>query len=151
MGLMILTAVFFMYNVSVNGAERTRDRVRALSQQQNGVERMQRELRQATTITPVSSQVVDMQTYVGSTQQLVRYDCTAGSCKRYQALTSGTLGVGTPVTVVTGVQNSNVFTMEPDYINPDLVVVELDVGVAGATRPITIKGGVALKNLARTS
>jgi hypothetical protein len=125
-----------------------------LLQQQGGLEKMTRELRQATTITPTSSQLVDVDTYVtaigASSKSLrrVRYDCTGGSCQRYEGPVGGNFTSG-PIPVITDVQNSNVFGMEPDFINPTFVALQVNVSVKDASNPIQLTGGVALKNLAR--
>ncbi|MEX0744451.1 MAG: hypothetical protein WD118_02515 [Phycisphaeraceae bacterium] len=153
--LVVLISVFALYQLSVRGGDRTNSRVRSLQQQQIGVERISRELRQATTVNPISSQVVDVETYVtpsgggAAVLRHVRYDCTTGSCKRYEGPSGGTTFTSGPVNVITDIQNSNVFEMEPDFINPNFVALAVDVGVKDAANPIKLSGGVALKNLAR--
>ena len=149
-----LVALSFLYNASVQGNSRTTNRVHGLAQQQLGIEKMTKELRQATTLTPVSSQVVDMDTYVtpsgggSATPRLVRYDCSDGTCNRWEGPAGGTTFTSGPVQVITDVQNTNVFGMEPDSINPVFVAVAVQVSVSGQTNPIELTGGVALRNLA---
>lgn len=153
--LVVLISVFALYQLSVRGGDRTNNRVRSLQQQQIGVERISRELRQATAVTPVSGQVVDVETYVtpsggsGAVPRHVRYECTTGSCKRYEGPSGGATFTSGPVSVITDIQNSNVFEMKPDSINPNFVALVVDVGVKDASHPIRLSGGVAFKNLAR--
>src|SRR3954452_11192978 len=53
-----LMATYALYNVASKSQIRTDNRAQGLIQQQVGFERMSRELRQATAITPVSSQAI---------------------------------------------------------------------------------------------
>jgi hypothetical protein len=153
--LMVLIALFVLYNEGVKGQSRTAGRTRGLAQQQLGVEKISKELRQATTISPVSSQIVDMDTYVApstgaaSTLRRVRYDCSAGSCKRYEGPAGGTVFTAGPIPTITDVRNPNVFGMEPDFINPVFVNFTVQVDVSGQSNPIELSGGVQLRNLAR--
>ena len=156
MMLVIVAGVFMLYELAKRDNDRVDSRVRTLSQQQSGLEKMQRELRQATSITPTSSQIVDMNTYVTpaggtATAKRVRYDCTGGSCKRYEGNVGALTWTSGPVTVISNVLNANVFAMEPDYVNPSFVALNLDVSVRGASRPIALTGGVTLRNQARDS
>jgi hypothetical protein len=76
----------------------------------------------------------------------VRYDCTSGTCNRYEGPVGGSLSTG-PVPVITNVVNPDVFELSPDTIDPTYVVTRVEVHVAGATNPITLDGGFALRNL----
>ncbi len=153
--LLGLIALFFLYNTAVGGHSRTNDRVRGLAQQQLGIEKISKELRQAIRLIPVSSQVVDMDTYVApsgggaSTARRVRYDCSNTTCNRWEGPAGGTTFTSGPVPVITDVQNTNVFGMEPDFINPVFVALTVQVSVSGQTNPIELTGGVQLRNLAR--
>lgn len=154
--LLVLGAVFVLYNQGVKGQSRTDSRVRGLQQQQIGLEKISRELRQATSINPSSSQLVDVITYVtpsggsAASARHVRYDCAAGTCNRWEGPPplTGALTAG-PVPVITAVQNADVFGMQPDYVNPNFVALNVNVTISGAQNPISLSGGVALKNLSR--
>ena len=148
----VLLGIYALYNVGAKSQQETDNRVRGLIQQQNGMERISREMRQATSITPVSSQILDATTWVrpsagtASVQRRVRYDCTTGTCKRWEGPAGGALTTG-PVAVITNVQNADVFSLEPNSVDPTYVLTRVEVKVTGANNPITLDGGFALRNL----
>jgi prepilin-type N-terminal cleavage/methylation domain-containing protein len=150
MGIVLLS-IYALNNVGVKAQTETSDRVSTIQRQQNGLERMTREMRQAVGFTPVSSQIIDAETYVRtsdaspSVQRRVRYECLNASCVRYEGPSGGALTSG-PQTVVTGVRNVDIFFFEPNNVNPNFVSVKLEVGVKGATNPVTLDGGFALRN-----
>ena len=98
-----LMATYALYTVASKSQARTDNRAQGLIQQQIGFERMSRELRQATTITPVSSQAIDVTTWVRpfnadrSVKRRVRYEC-ATTCQRWEGPENGALTSG-PVPV----------------------------------------------------
>jgi hypothetical protein len=147
----VLFGIYGLYNVGAKGQRQNNDRVTTQVRAQNGLERMTREMRQAISFTPVSSQVLDAVTYVrptaggSSVQRRVRYECLSGSCVRYEGAAGGALTIG-PETVVPGVQNPDVFFFEPDSVNPTYVDVKLEVAVKDAKNPIVLDGGFALRN-----
>lgn len=151
MMVIVVLSIYALNNVGVKAQRESSDRLSTMQRQQNGLERMVREMRQAVSFTPVSAQVLDAETYVrpsdgsASVQKRVRYECLSGSCVRYEGPSGGALTSG-PETVVSSVRNSDVFFFEPDNVNPDFVTVKLEVGVKGATNPITLDGGFALRN-----
>ena len=110
----VLLGIYALYNVGAKGQQRTNDRVTSLLRQQNGLERMTREMRQAISFKPVSSQILDAETYVrpsdgsASVEKHVRYECLNGSCIRYEGAANGTT-FSSSETVITGVQNADVF------------------------------------------
>jgi Tfp pilus assembly protein PilW len=148
----VLLSIYALNNVGVKSQRETSDRVSTMQRQENGLERMTREMRQAVGFTPVSSQVIDAETYVrptsggSSVQKRVRYECQTGSCVRYEGPSGGALTSG-PETVVTSVRNADIFFFEPNNVNPNFVTVKLEIGVKGATNPITLDGGFALRNV----
>jgi hypothetical protein len=152
----VLMGIYVLYNVGAKSQQDTNNRVRSMIQQQNGLERISREMRQATAITPVSSQIIDGTTWVrpsgggASVQRRVRYDCSTGSCQRWEGAVGGSLTSG-PVTVITDVQNADVFSLEPNSIDPTYVVTRVEVSVKNAGNPITLDGGFALRNLSSDS
>jgi hypothetical protein len=145
----VLLGIYALYNVGAKGQKQNNVRVTTLLREQNGLERMTREMRQAVSFTPVSSQILDAVTYVrpasgASVQRHVRYECLSGACTRYEGAVGGPLGTGQAV--ITGLQNADVFFFSPDSVNPTYVSVKLEVGVAGANNPIVLDGGFALRN-----
>jgi type II secretory pathway pseudopilin PulG len=146
----VLVGIYALYNVGVKSEQRSSSRVETLLRQQNGLERMTREMRQAVSFTPVSSQVLDAVTYVrppgggASVQKRVRYACQDGACKRFEGDVGGSLGPG--AVVIANVQNPDVFFFSPDNVNPTYVSVKLEVTTKGANNPIVLDGGFALRN-----
>jgi Tfp pilus assembly protein PilW len=154
--VLVLLSIYALSNVGAKGQRQTNDRANSLLRQQNGLERMTREMRQAVSFTPVSAQILDAETYVRvsgadtSTRRRVRYECQSGSCVRYEGPANGSLTSG-PETVIPDVQNSDVFFFEPNSVNPNFVAVKLEIDVEGATNPATLDGGFALRNEAAGS
>jgi Tfp pilus assembly protein PilW len=151
MSVVVLLGVYGLYNVGAKSEAQNRERVTTQLREQNGLARMTREMRQAISFTPVSSQVLDAVTYVRpsgtgtSVQRRVRYECLSGSCVRYEGAPGGALTTG-PETVISGVQNPDVFFFEPDSVNPAYVAVKLEVAVKNASNPIVLDGGFSLRN-----
>jgi hypothetical protein len=154
--LAVLAAALAFHQVANRQHDRVEARVAALLQQQSGMERMTRELRQANSIVPVSSRAVDSVTWVAPSgggdkvERRVRYECEDGTCNRFEGPPGGELTSG-PVAVISDVRNSNVFNVLPDLINPNYLSVHVQVNIAGYTNPITLRGGLALPNIARES
>jgi hypothetical protein len=146
----VLMGIYALYNVGAHGQVSNDARMSTLLRQQNGLERMTREMRQAVSFTPVSSQILDAVTYVrpsgggASVQRRVRYECLSGACTRYEGAVGGALGTGE--TVISNLANPDVFFFEPDSVNPTYVAVKIEVTVAGANNPIVLDGGFALRN-----
>jgi Tfp pilus assembly protein PilW len=144
----VLLGIYALYDVAAHGQRQNNNRVSTLLREQNGLERMTREMRQAVGFTAVSSQILDAVTYVrpasgASVQRHVRYECLNGACTRYEGPVGGSLGAGE--TVISGLQNADVFFFEPDSVNPNYVDVKLEVSVTGANNPIVLDGGFALR------
>jgi hypothetical protein len=144
--------IYALSDVGAKSQRQTNARTASLQRGQNAMERLTREMRQATDFTPVSSQILDATTYVrptdGSASVLrrVRYECLSGSCRRWEGSAGGTLDTG-PETIITGLQNPDVFFFSPDSVNPTFVSMKIEVAVTGATNPIVLDGGFELRNL----
>ena len=86
----VLLSIYGLNNIGVKGQNRTNDRVTSMLRHQNGLERITREMRQAVDFTPVSSQILDAETYVRPTSggasvlRRVRYECQNSKCVRYE-------------------------------------------------------------------
>jgi prepilin-type N-terminal cleavage/methylation domain-containing protein len=147
----VLLGMYALYNVGAHAQRQNDRRVTTLLREQNGLERMTREMRQAITFTPVSSQILDAETYVrpsaggASVERHVRYECLDGACVRYEGPANSAFTTG-PETVISSVQNPDVFFFSPDSVNPTYVSVKLEVKVQGANNPIVLDGGFALRN-----
>ena len=154
--LILLVATLTVHLSSSRQQERTDIRVRTMIQQRQGLERMTRELRQATALTPSSSVAVEATIWSPpagggqAVQRRIRYDCSAGACDRLEGPVGGSL-TPSPGGLVTGVVNADVFDFQPDLVNPDYVTITLEVAVRDAANPISLRDGVALRNLTRES
>jgi prepilin-type N-terminal cleavage/methylation domain-containing protein len=139
-------------------------RVDALDRARQGIELMQREMRQALDVQPIKSQptgssYVDVKVFtqanpsaaVAATPHTVRYDCnlpgaTPGTyrCDRTDQT------AGTTTTVVDGLVNtpSTVFTIVPPVAPAFLqsVRMTLKVRIGGATNPIVLASSVTPRN-----
>jgi hypothetical protein len=148
----VLLGIYALSDVGAKSQRQTNSRTATLQRGQNGMERLTREMRQATEFTPVSSQVLDATTYVrpadGSVSILrrVRYECDSGSCRRWEGPAGGALDTG-PETIINGLQNADVFFFAPDSVNPTFVSMKIEVTVIGASNPIVLDGGFELRNL----
>src|SRR4029450_4557206 len=60
----VLLGIYALYNVGAKSQRENGNRISTMLRAQNGLERMTREMRQAVTFTPVSSQILDAVTYV---------------------------------------------------------------------------------------
>jgi hypothetical protein len=146
----VLLGIYALYNVGAHSQQRNNSRVTTLLREQNGLERMTREMRQAVSFTPVSSQILDAVTYVrptsggSSVQRHVRYECLDGACTRYEGAVGSSLGAGE--VVISNLENPDVFFFSPDSVNPTYVSVKLEVTVRDADNPIVMDGGFALRN-----
>ena len=80
----VLMGIYALSNVGAKSQRQAHARTSVLQRAQNGIERVTREMRQATDFTPVSSQILDATTYVrpagggASVPRRVRYECTLG-------------------------------------------------------------------------
>jgi hypothetical protein len=150
--VIILLGTYALYTVGARSQRDTTGRVQTLLQQRNGLEQLSREMRQAMSVTPVSSQVLEGTTWVRpsdggpSAQRRVRYDCTGGACNRWEGPPGGGFTSGPEMTIA-DVQNADVFVLMPNTVNPAYVGVKVEVGVRGASNPITLDGGFALRNV----
>jgi hypothetical protein len=153
--LVVLIGVFNLYRVSVREQDRGDARVRSLVEQKNGLERMSRELRDATAVKYKTSEIVDAQ--MTTNGRWLRYDCSAGSCKRSEGPGEGLVDKG-PYVIIPGVQSAEFQTLaatngtfQPDFVNPTYVTVTLRVTVKDAKNPIVLNDGFNLRNLTTPS
>jgi hypothetical protein len=153
--LILLTATLMLHLASGREQDRTTNRVETLLQQRQGLERMTRELREASSITPTSSGQVDVVAWLRppgggeAVQRQLRYDCSHQDCERREGPVGGNLGL--PEVVVPNVVNADVFDFQPDLVNPNYVTITLEIALKGANNPISMHDGVALRNVARDS
>jgi prepilin-type N-terminal cleavage/methylation domain-containing protein len=146
--LIVVFMALLVLDTAVPSELRTRERAQALRDQEVGLERMTRELREATSFTFLTSQIVEFDLHIRSAGGLrkVRYDCSSGDyCLRLEGPVGGTVSGGTRI--VDALVNPDVFEPEPDFVNPRYVGVVARVRISEGRRPITLRDGVDLRNL----
>jgi type II secretory pathway pseudopilin PulG len=170
--IVVVTAVFGLYRVAATEQERVGSSTKGLSEQRIGLERMTRELRQATTIcqayptcgtTFSNASSVDFQRCRGGsgtcTQVWVRYNCsgtpaqtvppavTTRACLRSESSAPTGLGSAEKV-VVANVATSpaGIFT----FTQPNFLAIAMRVSVKGFTNPISLQDGVRARNVNET-
>jgi prepilin-type N-terminal cleavage/methylation domain-containing protein len=147
--LIVVFAVLLVLDTAVPSELRTRERAQALRDQEVGLERMTRELREATSFTFLTSQKVEFDLHIRSAGGLrkIQYDCSSGDhCLRLEGPVGGPLSA-TGTRIVDALVNPDVFEPEPDFVNPRYVGVVARVRLSDGRRPITLRDGVDLRNL----
>jgi prepilin-type N-terminal cleavage/methylation domain-containing protein len=148
--LIVLSMAMLAVGVVARSEQRAREHSEALRAQQVGLERMTRELREATSFRFLTSQVVEFDAYVRSggagTLRKIRYDCSSGTeCIRQEGPVGGAVA-GSGV-IIDALENPDVFEPTPDFVNPRFVGVVARVRIADDRRLITLRDGVELRNL----
>jgi prepilin-type N-terminal cleavage/methylation domain-containing protein len=120
------------------------------------LERMTREMRQATSATVLNSQVIDLVVPIvpvpaaGNTLQRVRYDCSQNqSCTRDTGTVGGGL-TGSPKTVMTNITNTDIFsatTTPSGTVNYIGIKLDKKLVVHGSTTSVELTDGVSLRNV----
>ncbi len=156
----VLAAVEAAIVPSIHQQGRTARRNGSTQEASIAVERMSREIRDATSITvggsgspQTPSGRIDLVTsgQGGATlaaPQRVIYDCTSGACTRASGAVGGALGA--PVSTVAHVTNpTTVFSAPAGASNPPYVSLKLDVTLgSGFSNPVELQDGVTVMNLA---
>jgi prepilin-type N-terminal cleavage/methylation domain-containing protein len=146
--LLVVFMALLVLESAVRSELRTREHAQALRDQEVGLERMTRELREATSFTFLTSQKVEFDAHIRSAGGLrkIQYDCSSGDyCLRLEDPVGGTVSGGTRI--VDALVNPDVFEPEPDFVNPRYVGVVARVRISEDRRLITLRDGVDLRNL----
>jgi type II secretory pathway pseudopilin PulG len=154
MALMLVAsgAVLAMFESGNRQQPRDTEKNLRLDEARDAINRMQRELRQGYTVLSNSSQNVDFLTYVRNSsgigvQRRVAYACGSGSCTRYEGVPDPSVALPTSgKRIVTGVQNSDVFSYAPTGIDPSEVRLKLVLAVPRSTNTVTLTDGAELRN-----
>lgn len=156
LALLLLFAALNALDVTAKNQGRITKRSQAATQAKVGLDRMVREVREADSLSLVTSQIVDIvtpvrpatgpSTYAGNLR-LVRYDCTGGRCTRYEGPKAGPVGAAGKV-LVSDVRNQDVFAPTPDFVNPTYLGIKLRIGITGQTNTLNLTDGVNLRNKA---
>jgi prepilin-type N-terminal cleavage/methylation domain-containing protein len=164
-GSVVLAAVIVFIAHSLQQNNVTAGRIDALDRTTAGIDRMQRELRQAYDILPhkataSASSSIDALVYVqaspasavSTTQHTVRYDCdNAGTVAGTHRCTRQDVTAGTAATtVLDGLTNDpgDVFTLIPATAPAVIqsVRLNLQVRISGANHPLTLASSVTPRN-----
>lgn len=130
----------------------TAQRSDTVMQAQVSVERLTRELHQAAAFNFLTSQIVDVNTWVRSgggsaTLVRIRYDCSENiRCRRYEGPVGGALPT-TYTTFAQGLRNIDVFTPQPDFLNPTSVDVRMSITASRSETPVVLTDGTDLVNV----
>jgi Tfp pilus assembly protein PilW len=148
--MIVLSMAMLAVATTVRNEQRSREHKEALRAQTIGLERLTRELREATSFRFLTSQLVEFNGWVrtGGTaeQRSIRYDCTSGSyCLRQEGPLNGAVSGNTRI--IDALENPDVFQPEPDFANPRYVGIVARVRIADDRRLITLRDGVDLRNL----
>ena len=148
-GLVVMSAALDVYAESARSQSRTANRVAALRQSQVGLERMTREIRQASSYTiSGASEVIDVETQVrpagggAAIPRHVRYDCSGTACVRFEGPPNQPAPTTGGVTVVTGVQSALISVSSSRFIG-----VRLDVTVPGESGSFRLRDGATMRNV----
>ncbi len=118
-----------------------------------GLEQMTRTLRQTYAVNVSSSNSVEVLTYLKlsegpAVQRRVLYHCYAGECTSAEGPVGGSLG--SAETIITGVTNTDIFSYQPDLVNPSFLQIKLSFDVkespSDPASPKTLSEGVQLRN-----
>ena len=156
-GTVVLLAIMGLLDATVKTAPRDQERALSIREGQVGLHIMTRELRQANKVwTPGKTQI-----YVNiGDDKHVLYDCDAvhpddpdqRQCLRWEAAIGDELPLDSPGQVVVERRLAgDVFTYEPNLINPTFVKVAIQVPQAGAREDgyqanLTLDDGFYLRN-----
>jgi prepilin-type N-terminal cleavage/methylation domain-containing protein len=146
--LIVLMMAMLSITTAVRGEQSAREHSEALRAQQAGLERMTRELREATSFNFLNSRKVEFNAWSRMANGLrhIGYDCTSGtSCIREEGPLGGAFSDSQ--VVVDALVNPDVFEPEPDFVNPRYVGIVAEVRIAANRRVITLRDGVELRNL----
>lgn len=125
----------------------TGERSMTLSEQRAALERMTRELRQATTVNASTPGLVDFQVpgAAGGAARRIQYDCRAGyRCRRYEGPATGAL-TQTDASMVDDVQTAT-FTAQSLSTSQDYLTIDLRVSLPGRPLTIALTDGVHLRS-----
>ena len=155
MGIVVLGAAVMLFIGAVRSEPRTASKVAAIQQGRIAVERITRDVRQASSIPTYAPSQLVLITYVRqsscnggaaatSIQCRVTYACDSGACTRTVSQPNGS-SPGPSVTIVTGLVSSEPFVYpegsgEPAYVEAELAFETREGG------PVVIADGAAARN-----
>jgi Tfp pilus assembly protein PilW len=168
--IMVVSAIFGLYRVSVNEQSRVQGSASGLQAQRVGIEKMTRELRKASVVchpyptcgesfsnlASIDFKTCSVSSPSGCSELWVRYNCsgspvqavppalTARACLRSESTAPGNLGANESI-VIGDVATSptGIFS----FTSPSYVAISMRVVTKGAKNPVSIQDGVRLRNV----
>lgn len=155
MGMVVIGAAVMLFIGAVRSEPRTSSKVAAIEQGRIAVERVTRDVRQASSIPTYAPSQLVLITYVRqstcsggpaatSIQCRVTYACDSDTCTRTVSQPNGSLP-GPPVNVVTGLASDEPFVYPEGSGEPAYVEVELSFETREGG-PVVIADGAAIRN-----
>ena len=154
MSLLVLGAALGILMLFARQQPRVSEHGQRVQEVRLALERMTKDLRQTYEVNSSSSTSIDVRTFKRTdsgehaVQRRVVYDCYSGSCTRQEGPIEGTLGSQQPL--ITDVTNTDIFSYEPDLVNPTFLRIKLRFDVKESPNdpagPKTLSEGVQLRN-----
>lgn len=156
--LIVLFAALAMFEFAQRSQPEVSARNDALQTAQVEIERMVRDLRQAYGVVSASPTALTVLTYDNKTtcasatlgpsrECRVTYTCSAGTCTRTAAESSGS-SPGTPRTIISGLSSDSVFGFTPSAAAPSTVLIRFEMpGAEAGEDAVTLEEGVTMRNL----
>lgn len=162
MSVVIVGAATAMLISAVKGQPRLSQKAQSISTARYVLERMTREIRNGIQVIPggASGSQVEFETRVRRTECggsvvsdeavaaipcRVTYSCTTTACTRTETAPEVPGSSGTPVTFVTGLASSNVFSYEPSLEAPSYVGITLNIENPEGKGALTVTDGAGLR------
>jgi prepilin-type N-terminal cleavage/methylation domain-containing protein len=159
MGVVLLGAVGSLLVSAMTDQPKLSKRAANISTARWVLERLTREIRNGVVVDKATASSVSFQSYVrhtacGGTTLLasgspaiaceITYTCTTTSCTRLEA--NPGVYTGTPTTIFTGINSSNVFTYSPSSAAATYVGVTLSMPNPSGPSALTVSDGASLRN-----
>jgi len=154
LSMIVIAVGVTLFTAGIKSQARINSQAAAIQDARTTMERLTREVRQATTVPSATGSQLAIVTYVddascGSTTPVCRvtYSCvTSGKCTRTVARPDGS-SPGPSTTVVEGLSSTNVFTYTPPTPTaPASVGITLKFPAEGGSSAITLTDGATLRN-----
>ncbi len=136
----VFSASMLLLTSSMQAQTLQQSRISQLQSAQTSLQRLVRELREASNVTIASSTSISYTVPVSGTNQSVTLSCstTSGTCTR--------TANGASQILVSGLTNSDVFSGSPSTTSPTYIGVKLVISTANHTT-VTLSDGAGLRNV----
>ena len=156
MSLLVLGTGVALMSTGMRNEPKVAEKAGEIQKARVAMERLTREIRQGDTVVSATPTQLSLITYVnsatcgGATSSRsmlcrVTYSCAAGACTRTESNPDGS-GSTPPVTVVSGITSTSVFSYSPSATAPTHVGVHLLFPSESGDDSITLTDGVTMRN-----